>query len=231
MEWFEPLDLYCERIGPSFWAEPVNAISNAAFLVAAATAEMQLRVKDEPDLPARLLAALVGIIGIGSFLFHTFADRWSVIADVAPITLFIIGYFFLAMRRFLGLSLLVAGLLTAAFMAASGPLGGALRPVLGSTAGYFPALLAIVVVGLVLLPRSRRAGEALLVTGAVFAASMGFRMADLAFCNVLPLGTHFMWHVLNAVTLYLLLRLAIRVGPAGLSPATPAAGGPTGKHV
>ncbi len=35
MDWFQPLDQYCERTAPAFWAEPVNALSNAAFVIAA----------------------------------------------------------------------------------------------------------------------------------------------------------------------------------------------------
>jgi hypothetical protein len=30
------VDIYCERIDPGFWAEPVNALTNLAFLLAAA---------------------------------------------------------------------------------------------------------------------------------------------------------------------------------------------------
>ena len=29
------IDLYCERFGPGIWAEPINALTNLAFLVAA----------------------------------------------------------------------------------------------------------------------------------------------------------------------------------------------------
>jgi len=29
------IDLYCERLGPGIWAEPINALTNLAFLVAA----------------------------------------------------------------------------------------------------------------------------------------------------------------------------------------------------
>lgn len=32
---FTPVDIYCERLGPSFWAEPFNAVTNASFLIAA----------------------------------------------------------------------------------------------------------------------------------------------------------------------------------------------------
>jgi len=36
MDWSAPIDLYCERTDASFWAEPANALTNAAFLIAAA---------------------------------------------------------------------------------------------------------------------------------------------------------------------------------------------------
>ena len=29
------IDIYCERLGPGFWAEPLNATSNLAFIVSA----------------------------------------------------------------------------------------------------------------------------------------------------------------------------------------------------
>ena len=32
---FETIDNYCERIGDGFWAEPLNAITNLAFILAA----------------------------------------------------------------------------------------------------------------------------------------------------------------------------------------------------
>ena len=31
----EPIDAYCERTSAVYWAEPVNAVTNAAFLIAA----------------------------------------------------------------------------------------------------------------------------------------------------------------------------------------------------
>jgi len=30
---FEPLDIYCERVGSGFWDEPLNAITNISFLL------------------------------------------------------------------------------------------------------------------------------------------------------------------------------------------------------
>src|SRR4051794_38853327 len=113
--WSDPVDLYCERLDASFWAEPVNATSNAAFLIAAGAAFLRWRRAGASDVPALLLIGVVAVVGIGSFLFHTLATRWSELADVLPIAAFIYGYFMLAMRRFLGLGLAAAIALTVGF--------------------------------------------------------------------------------------------------------------------
>ena len=36
MNWLESIDLYCERTGPELWSEPLNALSNLAFIGVAA---------------------------------------------------------------------------------------------------------------------------------------------------------------------------------------------------
>lgn len=36
MDWFRAVNHYCERTDASYWSEPVNALSNASFLIAAA---------------------------------------------------------------------------------------------------------------------------------------------------------------------------------------------------
>ncbi len=35
MNWSATLDFYCERVAPGLWGEPLNAISNGAFWLAA----------------------------------------------------------------------------------------------------------------------------------------------------------------------------------------------------
>jgi hypothetical protein len=45
--------------------------------------------------------------------------------------------------------------------------------------------------------------------------SLVFRTVDEAVCTAIPIGTHFLWHVCNAIMLYLLLAALIRGAPAG----------------
>jgi hypothetical protein len=137
-------------------------------------------------------------------------------ADVIPIRLFAFGYFALAVCRFIGLGLLGTALATALFLAAfyvvTGPaeflLPSAIR---GATAGYATYLVALLAIAALLMRKDRQTALRLAVAGAVFVLALVFRSIDRAVCQSVPYGTHFLWHVLNAAVLYLLLRTAILV--------------------
>ena len=206
--WSTPIDLYCERVTPSFWAEPVNALSNLAFLIAAYSAFDLWRREGKGDPAILTLIVIVVAVGLGSFAFHTLATRRAMLLDVAPIGLFIYGYFQLALRRFLLLSWPVSLALLAGFVVLSLALASYVpREVLNGSSGYFPALAALIVLGW--LSRGHAVGQAMLVAAGLFVVSLIFRIVDLDGCAVWPLGTHFLWHVLNATVLYAVLRGAI----------------------
>jgi hypothetical protein len=204
------LDNYCERIGPEFWSEPLNAVTNAAFLIAALAAFWLWRSRTPGDLPALLLIGIVFLTGIGSFLFHTFATQWASLADVIPIALFIYGYLFVSLNRFLSLRWWQALLAVIAFFAATPLVGQVVAPIIGSSAGYVPALMAIFVVGGLFFVRNSRLGAEVLLAGAVFTVSLTLRTLDEPLCAQLAIGTHFLWHILNSIVLFLLLRVLIR---------------------
>jgi hypothetical protein len=208
MDWSRPVDLYCERTDPSFWAEPVNAISNAAFLIAAAAAYMQWRRAGGRDVPVLLLIVLTAVIGVGSFIFHTVATSGAVLFDTIPIAVFIYGYLFFALRRFLRLSAMAALALLIVFAGLSS-LEAAYVPegALNGSHAYLPALAATVLIGVITIKRT--AGPLVLGAGVVLAVSLVFRSIDQAVCASFPLGTHFLWHCLNGLVLYLLLRAAL----------------------
>lgn len=222
MDWFEPVRAYCERTGTGFWAEPVNALSNAAFLLAAAAAARRASQTHPPDRVGLGFAGLIGVIGIGSFLFHTLAVYWAMLADVIPIAAFIYAYLALALRRYLRLSRVRVAAGTAGFALFGFSLTRMLDDVTGldlsrltnGTVDYLPALLALFGVTAMTLgrPEERVVGTARRLTGicALFVVSLAARTADQAACTVLPIGTHALWHVLNAVALYALVTTAIR---------------------
>src|SRR6266436_1432266 len=139
MDWSTPIDLYCERTDASFWAEPANALSNAAFLIAAAAAFWLWRRAGSRDWPALALIVVVVAVGIGSFAFHTLATRGAMLADVIPIAVFIYGYLLLALRRFLGLAAGVAVAIVVAYAAGAQALSWLAPPrALNGSVGYLP---------------------------------------------------------------------------------------------
>ena len=201
MEFGAQIDLYCERMGPEFWAEPVNALTNAAFLVAAIWAGMRLR--GSGLWLGWVLAAILFAIGIGSFLFHTFATGWAAASDVIPIALFILGFVFATHLHVLGWPLWGAVLGTLAFLpymffAATG--FNAL-PFFEISASYWPVVLALLLYALALMRQFPSLARGFVIGAGVLTASLTFRSIDIPLCDGFPLGTHFMWHILNSVML------------------------------
>lgn len=210
MQWSASVDGYCERTSAAFWAEPLNAVSNAAFLFAAVAVALLLIRSGRRDRAGWLLAALIAMIGAGSFLFHTFATRWAGLADVIPIAAFIHVYLYLAMRRLIGLARPGAALAALLFFAGT-TLVQTVVPAgtLNGSIGYLPALAAIAATGGLLLARGQAAGITLLGIGAIFLVSLTARTFDAAVCPAFPAGLHFLWHGLNAVVLFLLVRILL----------------------
>jgi hypothetical protein len=217
MTWSDPVDLYCERSSAAFWAEPVNALTNAAFLLAAFAAFVQWRRAGGRDLPVLALILVLIAIAFGSFAFHTLATRGAAYLDVIPIAVFIYGFLALALRRFLALPWLATLLALAVFFAVTRILQWLFPPAtLNGSLDYVPALAAMLLLVWFVPARIR---PAIWLAAAVFTISLVFRTVDQAICGAFPLGTHFVWHVFNAAVLFVLLNAAITHGPRAAAAA------------
>lgn len=207
----------------ALWAEPLNAVTSAAFLVAAVAAfVLWRRAGRSGDWPVLALIAVTVAIAVSSALLHTLATRWAGLVHVISLEVFMLGYLALALRRFFGLGF--AGTMVGLMLCSSvsPPVLRWIEPVaepwLGSLR-YVPALVGLAALGaagrmLKVAAGARDAAATLLAAAGLFALSLLLRAADQPLCGVLPAGTHFVWHVLNAAVIYLLLRAAILHRPA-----------------
>lgn len=223
---------YCERgTDGALWAEPINAISNAGFFLAALIFWQLIlwRPKEQRSADHYLFVALVFAICIGSVMFHVYADRATELADVIPIGLFMLVYLGFALNRFLNvppgwtvfLAAVFAGLVAGSMQihcwdGGIGFAGGApdSKVCLNGSVGYLPALAALIVVGMVLAERRHKAAPYVLAATVIFAASILLRSLDMSYCQRVVIdgrsvGTHFMWHLLNALVLFLLMRASL----------------------
>ncbi|MES2684519.1 MAG: ceramidase domain-containing protein [Pseudomonadota bacterium] len=213
MAWTDPVDIYCERLGPGLWAEPFNALSNLGFILAGLWLLRRAMQRGEPGAVC-VLPVLMVLIGLGSGAFHTFATQWAELLDVAFIGLFI--YWFVACYaryRWAApwwLALTCMGLFHGFGMLVTWPFEpGDFN---GSVA-YFPALAGLLLFGLLSswkdrLHRARHFYWAALA----FTISLALRTLDQQLCAPWPHGTHWAWHLLNALTLSL-ATLAISRSP------------------
>lgn len=231
---------YCERgMNAGFWAEPLNAITNGGFIVAAiAGAAMILRQPARERSLWHIFFVFNFIaIGVGSFLFHTVPNVRTEIADTGPIGLFMLTYLTYALRRlvrapWIGVTAALAIFVGAMWMSFkvrcwNNEMGfdlevpaGAHAECMNGSLGYGPAFAAMALIGAWLAFRRHPAASVIAAASAVFAVSLTLRSLDRSLCGDFivfghRIGTHFMWHLLNSLTLFLLLAAAIKYGGRG----------------
>lgn len=197
--WLQSVDAYCERTGPDYWSEPLNALTNLAFVLAAIVVWPKVR----GQLTGQVMAVTLAVIGVGSWLFHTHANRLTGLMDVLPILAFILIYVFAATRDFFGARVWVAGLVTLGFIpyaAALVPVFG-LIPGIGSSAGYAPVPLLILIYAVLLRQRAPQTARGLAIGAGILTLSLTARTLDQPLCEAVPIGTHLWWHLLNATML------------------------------
>lgn len=213
MDWFREVNNYCERIDASYWSEPLNAISNASFLIAALICWRLIGA--QRDAGARLLTVLLAIIGVGSWLFHTHAQVWAALADVIPIQLFILTYIYFATVRFFALPVWAGALAVVLFLPCAAALARGIEAVAGpmnGSVGYAPVPILIAVYAAALRVRAPRTARGLAIGAGILVTSLVFRTIDEAVCPALPIGTHFLWHILNGIMLGWMILVLLRHG-------------------
>ena len=189
-------------MAPGFWGEPLNSVSNLAFLVAAVALWWATRA-DRPAI--RALPILIGLIFLGSVAFHTTATRWGAAADSGFIAVFMLYFTALYTHLYWGVPWRRAWLAAPAFAAFT----VLLAVTVGGQSMYVAALTVLIGLTIAMRVTGRPGWRRFAVASLVFAVSLTFRTIDGAVCEALPIGTHFLWHLLNATTLYLVSRAAL----------------------
>ena len=215
MDLTKPIDIYCERLDIVIWAEPINAVTNVAFILASIF--MWLRCKNLVE--GRVLSFLLFSIGCGSFLFHTFAQTWAAILDVTAILIFILTYIFVANRRFLAQSKMFSLIGVILFFPYHLLLASILSNIqfLGSSVQYIPVAILIFIYSGLLRKSEPNLSNGLFIGASILCLSIVSRTIDEPLCSILSVGTHFVWHILNAIMLSWMIEILRRHMLAGYS--------------
>lgn len=195
--------IYCETGHP--WlgmAEPTNTITNAAILIAAWLAFRYVKkagLRYSADLI--LLLFLLTWVGIGSALWHGTRLPWTLPFDALPGLLYLLVLTVLWIRQIYGWLAGILGMALMIFMsfAGVGYFGHALAAITPNLR-FAPMFATVTVFGLVMTAGTWvKFGRSLALLGmAILLCGIGAAVArsiDLLVCPIIPIGTHFLWHI------------------------------------
>jgi hypothetical protein len=123
--------------------------------------------------------------------------------DIIPITLFQILFLWLISQKLLSTGRWISAGIVIVVVGTSFLLRPIHQPLNGSLF-YIPSLLAMLIFGALWAKRSATEPYLLGVTASFFALAITARSID--WIVPWPLGTHFLWHLLNGVVVYTALR-------------------------
>ena len=193
------IGFYCGRHGPGLLAEAQNSFSNVAFLLGAALAYVRWRRTAASDRFLLALVLLLGLVGVGSFVFHSHPTPSTLYVDLVPIQIYVLAVLAYLLRRVLACSWRQTGGLLVAFFLVRQAWMLAVPHGLGGGVTHLPTLLALLVLVVMLARRGLGLWKDLLAGASFYLVALLFRTWDLPLCPTWPWGLHWLWHGCTAL--------------------------------
>ena len=206
-----PQTTYCERgLAPNFWAEPINALANIAFIIAGYLGYRILKEHGVKSKELVIMPWLLSLVGLGSFIYHTARNSVTLIFDAVPIYVFILYALFLTLK-YLFESKTKASLVLGGFFLLEVILSIYVpREFLNGSIRHLAAIVFISALGVLLF---KKYGDKIKIpiTSVIglYGFAILFRSVDMAVCDIVPIGTHFLWHTLAAFAGYNAIKLLV----------------------
>jgi hypothetical protein len=204
----------CERTGLGPFAEPLNVLSSLWFIFVAVRIYLYYHANEDFERKwmwdIHILTVLCFIIGVNSVIFHAFPTHTTELLDTIPIVMFIMIYFCSVLFRIGHCNWFQGGICLIAFTGFSYFLVKQFPEALNDSIGYLSSMIALIVIAVHLYLQARPSSQHFMMAAIVGVCSLFCRAIDHAVCDMLPTGTHFLWHTLNATLLYILLKQIIR---------------------
>lgn len=199
-----PQTVYCERgNSQDLLAEPINAFTNLAFPVFGYLGYKLLKEKNIKSKEVNALPWMLSLVGLGSFIYHTARNSIALIFDALPIYFFILYAIFLTINELFN-SKVKSLLILASFIGVEIALSVYVpREFLNGSIRHIAAIVFIIFVGWLAVKRyGKEMIQPLIGVIGLYAFAIFFRSIDAWICTWLPIGTHFLWHILSAFAGY-----------------------------
>lgn len=206
--------VYCEMLtdsGDGWLFEPLNTWTNLAPIAAGLLGLWLLYRRGMTGVVPWVLAVLLLATGVGSFVWHGFHSRPALTVEALTGLLFFLCYLFWWACRLWGWRVGIAA--GVAFLAVTIGQFWVLRPDDMVEIGFRVIAVTLLFGALLLRSTAKQLGPPVLRIGAaslvMAAAAASFRTLDLPACEVVPFGTHFLWHILLALAAYSAIRTVV----------------------
>lgn len=215
--WEKYLTIYAEAISThcekplGFISEPVNTISNIAFFISAFFIYRMLNKNRSASLHIYRLLLLAILVGLGSTAYHGFNNPYTLILDQLPIYAFIIYslYIFtsfvsknLLLRFIIPISLVLVQILVLRNVPAF---------ILDIPTVHITNLLFVTLLLTWFYKRLGKITLKIIPPILIYTLAITVRGFDMPVCPLNNFGTHFLWHILTALTLYLTVKGLIEI--------------------
>lgn len=201
---------YCERIGESFLSEPLNLISNIAFFLSAFFVYRLFKTKKVKGLSYWLLFFLLLLIGVGSTLWHSFRNPYTLALDAIPSFILLLSITYILFRKLLNNNL-KALLLVLAFFLFQVEASYIFPQVMNGSIRHFVNACILIVLSSIVYKRNPVVRKELVAAITLYILAILFRSIDNFACPYFPVGTHFLWHVLNATAAYFAIKTLLGI--------------------
>jgi hypothetical protein len=193
---------YCEQL-LQVSIEPINTITNIAFICFALLAFYKLR--QEPGGIKFILPLLLAFIGFGSAWWHMGHTAAGDIADTLSIVIFASTVSVVLLHKLFASKLKVilafVPLLVLAFVTEQ-------LPYLNGSLPYVVLLGGLTAFGFLFVKRFPESKALVITSVSTFGLAILFRSLDMQLCSQVTIGTHFLWHLFVALCCYQLILLA-----------------------
>ncbi|MDX1950081.1 MAG: ceramidase domain-containing protein [Rickettsiales bacterium] len=213
------LDFYCERIAGeesllsviNFSDEPLNTISNFAFIIAGFFLIKLIRSEQifkAKNFDIIILSLNLFLIGVGSAIYHYHPNKTTLLVDVLPISFFMHFYLVSLSVRVVGLKIWQSLIILGIFIYANYWAGANFdAQILNGTILYLPSFTTLMLMVFASFIKNHPAKNYLLNTAILWLISLSFRTIDISTCELtMGIGTHIIWHIINAAVLYRLVK-------------------------
>ncbi len=193
---------YCESLEQFWLHEPLNVITNFAFFVGAYVLYKLIKKKGYDMHLGWFLIFFMIILGVGSLAWHAYHTIPTLLADIIPIYIFIIFTFYFLLQSLTQnhkLTIVISTLTLFGYYIIF-----SFFPILsifqGSLKYVFALLIFLFVNGLIVKKFGKEFSFILPLS--ILIGAIVFRIVDLYVCQIVPIGTHFIWHIAVALAVY-----------------------------